>query len=232
MTGDRAMAGGFSRKLFDKAKIAGPPVADGDGRSRRAHRVPGRSRLRADHRSGDQRRRVGSRSHDPHRSPAAARRAQRGAGRGRPHLLSEVGYERLPSAEVARRCGVSEATVYRDLPTERELLVQVAQGWFAEVLAALEPGVTRQGHRGHLRAAVRRRPLRGRGGAPGTDADPVHPQRAPPRPTVQGGDARPAPRGCWSTTGLWILHRHGWHAVAPPVVPGARRGRDRERRRW
>lgn len=56
--------------------------------------------------------------------------------------LAEVGYERFLPAEVARRCGVSEATVYRYFPTKRELLVRVAETWFDEILDALEPGVT------------------------------------------------------------------------------------------
>jgi AcrR family transcriptional regulator len=59
-------------------------------------------------------------------------------------LLAEVGYERFLPAEVARRCGVSEATVYRYFPTKRDLLAQVAVAWFEEIMVALEPGVTRQ----------------------------------------------------------------------------------------
>ena len=55
-------------------------------------------------------------------------------------LLAEVGYERFLPAEVARRCGVSEATVYRYFPTKRELLTRVAQEWFDELLG-VEPGV-------------------------------------------------------------------------------------------
>lgn len=58
-------------------------------------------------------------------------------------LLAEVGYERFLPAEVARRCGVSEATVYRYFPTKRDLLVRVAETWFDEILGALEPGVDR-----------------------------------------------------------------------------------------
>ena len=56
-------------------------------------------------------------------------------------LLAEVGDERFLPAEVARRCGVSEATVYRYFPTKRELLVRVAEDWFDEILVTLEPGV-------------------------------------------------------------------------------------------
>ncbi|HEY9414363.1 MAG TPA: TetR/AcrR family transcriptional regulator [Pseudonocardia sp.] len=55
-------------------------------------------------------------------------------------LLAEVGYERFLPAEVARRAGVSEATVYRYFPTKRELLVRVAEEWLDEVLGA-EPVV-------------------------------------------------------------------------------------------
>jgi AcrR family transcriptional regulator len=57
-------------------------------------------------------------------------------------LLAEVGYERFLPAELARRCGVSEATVYRYFPTKRELLIRSAETWFEEVLVDLEPGVT------------------------------------------------------------------------------------------
>jgi AcrR family transcriptional regulator len=71
-------------------------------------------------------------------------------------LLAEVGYERFLPAEVARRCGVSEATVYRYFPTKRELLVRVAENWFDEVLVALEPGVTQhEGTYERLRYVVR-----------------------------------------------------------------------------
>ena len=71
-------------------------------------------------------------------------------------LLADVGYERFLPAEVARRCGVSEATVYRYFPTKRELLVRVAETWFHEILDALEPGMTRhEGTYERLRYVVR-----------------------------------------------------------------------------
>ena len=71
-------------------------------------------------------------------------------------LLAEVGYERFLPAEVARRCGVSEATVYRYFPTKRELLVRVARTWFDEVLVALEPGITEhEGTYERLRYVIR-----------------------------------------------------------------------------
>lgn len=55
-------------------------------------------------------------------------------------LLAEVGYERFLPVEVARRCGVSEATIYRYFPTKRALLVRVAEEWLDEVLG-VEPDV-------------------------------------------------------------------------------------------
>jgi AcrR family transcriptional regulator len=55
-------------------------------------------------------------------------------------VLAEVGYERFLPSEVARRCGISEASVYRYFRTKRELLTRVAEAWFEEVLA-MEPGV-------------------------------------------------------------------------------------------
>ena len=71
-------------------------------------------------------------------------------------LLAEVGYERFLPAELAQRCGVSEATVYRYFPTKRELLVRVAETWFEEILDALEPGVTQhEGTYERLRYVVR-----------------------------------------------------------------------------
>jgi TetR/AcrR family transcriptional regulator, fatty acid metabolism regulator protein len=51
-------------------------------------------------------------------------------------LLAEVGYEHFLPAEVARRCGVSEGTVYRYFPTRRALLIRVAEEWLDEVLGA------------------------------------------------------------------------------------------------
>lgn len=71
-------------------------------------------------------------------------------------LLAEAGYEHFAPAEVARRCGVSEATVYRYFPTRRELLVRVAETWFEEILVALEPGVDQHDDTyGRLRYVVR-----------------------------------------------------------------------------
>jgi AcrR family transcriptional regulator len=55
-------------------------------------------------------------------------------------LLAEVGYERFLPTEVAERCGISEASVYRYFRTKRELLTRVAEAWFEEILA-VEPEV-------------------------------------------------------------------------------------------
>ncbi len=52
--------------------------------------------------------------------------------------LAEKGYQNFSPIEVARRCGVSEATIYRYFPTKRDLLIKVAEDWFEELLA-IEP---------------------------------------------------------------------------------------------
>lgn len=71
-------------------------------------------------------------------------------------LLGEVGYERFLPTEVARRCGVSEATVYRYFPTRHALLVRAAETWFEEILDALEPeAVAHEGTYEQLRYVVR-----------------------------------------------------------------------------
>lgn len=49
--------------------------------------------------------------------------------------LEEKGYQNFQPAEVARRCGVSEATIYHYFATKRDLVSRVAEDWFAEVMA-------------------------------------------------------------------------------------------------
>lgn len=49
--------------------------------------------------------------------------------------MAEKGYDNFLLTDVANRCGVSEATVYRYFETKRDLLVQMAEDWFQEVLA-------------------------------------------------------------------------------------------------
>lgn len=49
-------------------------------------------------------------------------------------LLSEKGYENLFTAEIAERCGISEATIFKYFQTKRELLTRVTEQWFAELV--------------------------------------------------------------------------------------------------
>jgi AcrR family transcriptional regulator len=51
-------------------------------------------------------------------------------------VLAEKGYERFVTAEVAARCGISEAAIYKYFATKRDLLIRVAEHWFAELLAS------------------------------------------------------------------------------------------------
>lgn len=53
-------------------------------------------------------------------------------------VLAEVGYERFLPTDVAARCGISEASIYRYFSTKRELLTRVAEAWFIELLS-IEP---------------------------------------------------------------------------------------------
>ncbi|PSJ57791.1 TetR/AcrR family transcriptional regulator [Kumtagia ephedrae] len=50
-------------------------------------------------------------------------------------VLRERGSEQFLTAEVAERCGTSEATIYKYFPTKRDLLIQIAESWFDEFLA-------------------------------------------------------------------------------------------------
>lgn len=49
-------------------------------------------------------------------------------------LLSEKGYENIVTTEIADRCGISEATIYKYFATKRDLLVCVAEQWFTELI--------------------------------------------------------------------------------------------------
>jgi len=53
-------------------------------------------------------------------------------------LLEEVGMEQASTAEIARRAGVSEATVYKYFANKRDLVHQVVRSWMEPNLAALE----------------------------------------------------------------------------------------------
>lgn len=54
-------------------------------------------------------------------------------------VLREKGSEQFLTSEVAERCGVSEATIYKYFATRRELLTQVCEAWFEEFLAEQPP---------------------------------------------------------------------------------------------
>lgn len=58
--------------------------------------------------------------------------------------LAEKGYQNFQPSEVARRCGVSEATIYRYFPSKRDLLIKVAEDWTEEMLS-IEPEIAREG---------------------------------------------------------------------------------------
>ena len=49
-------------------------------------------------------------------------------------MLAEKGYENIVTAEVAERCGVSEATIYKYFDSKRDLLMRVAEQWFEDLL--------------------------------------------------------------------------------------------------
>lgn len=54
-------------------------------------------------------------------------------------VLRERGSEQFLITEVAERCGISEATIYKYFMTKRDLLLQVAEAWFEEFLTEPPP---------------------------------------------------------------------------------------------
>jgi len=54
-------------------------------------------------------------------------------------VLRERGYEQFLTSEVAERCGISEGTIYKYFATKRDLLIQVAEGWFEEYVTKEPP---------------------------------------------------------------------------------------------
>ncbi len=50
-------------------------------------------------------------------------------------MLNELGYDNIVTAEVAKRCGISEATVYKYFNSKRDLLIIVAEQRFEELLS-------------------------------------------------------------------------------------------------
>ncbi|XHS79972.1 TetR/AcrR family transcriptional regulator [Burkholderiaceae bacterium UC74_6] len=85
--------------------------------------------------------------HPPQRrAPAGARSEQRvrdilRTGRA---VFAECGYEHTTTGEIARRLGVSEATVFTYFSTKRELCQRVISDWYAEITAALAEGLPRE----------------------------------------------------------------------------------------
>jgi len=49
--------------------------------------------------------------------------------------MAENGYENVTPLDVALRCGVSEATIYKYFPNKRDLLLRAAESWFEDMLA-------------------------------------------------------------------------------------------------
>jgi len=56
-------------------------------------------------------------------------------------VFAELGYERGTTTEVARRLGISEATVFTYFRGKRELCIRVISDWYDEIIAALEQGM-------------------------------------------------------------------------------------------
>jgi AcrR family transcriptional regulator len=69
-------------------------------------------------------------------------------------LLAEKGSENFVTTEVASRCGVSEATIFRYFPTKRDLLLKVTELWFAEILAEEPQGAPHPGTFDRLRQVI------------------------------------------------------------------------------
>lgn len=53
-------------------------------------------------------------------------------------LIEELGYDQVSIAEIGRRAGVSEATVYKYFANKRDLIGQVVHAWMEPSLVALE----------------------------------------------------------------------------------------------
>ncbi|MBV8379457.1 MAG: TetR/AcrR family transcriptional regulator [Paucibacter sp.] len=80
------------------------------------------------------------------RAPARAKSEQRvkdilRVGR---ELFATKGYEHATTTEIARRLGISEATVFTYFRGKRELCVRVINDWYAEITAAIEQGLPRE----------------------------------------------------------------------------------------
>lgn len=69
-------------------------------------------------------------------------------------MLTECGYDNILTAEVATRCGISEATIYKYFNSKRDLLVLVAEQWFEELLTEEQPSLVGRGALEALRQVV------------------------------------------------------------------------------
>lgn len=69
-------------------------------------------------------------------------------------LLDEKGYEKLLTTEVAERCRISEATIYKYFETKRELLTRVAEQWFAELIERPEVATRKRSIHARLRQSI------------------------------------------------------------------------------
>lgn len=69
-------------------------------------------------------------------------------------MLTEKGYDNIVTTEVAERCGISEATIYKYFDSKRDLLIQVAEQWFDELLREDHRSVTGRGTLEALRQLV------------------------------------------------------------------------------
>ncbi len=50
-------------------------------------------------------------------------------------IFCEKGYTETVISEIARRLGIVEGTIYRYFPTKRDLLIEVAEDWYEQILA-------------------------------------------------------------------------------------------------
>ena len=69
-------------------------------------------------------------------------------------MLAEKGHNNLVTTEVAERCGISEATIYKYFDSKRDLLIKVAEQWFSEMLREDHRSVTGRGTLEALRQLV------------------------------------------------------------------------------
>ena len=69
-------------------------------------------------------------------------------------MLAEKGHNNLVTTEVAERCGISEATIYKYFDSKRDLLIKVAEQWFGEMLREDHRSVSGHGTLEALRQLV------------------------------------------------------------------------------